>query len=296
MAATLWIVVLFSLIVQLNANRLLQQATFGDCSGCLSPITGECDALSVCPPRPYCPTDRSSGWYTKCNAYPRAQCRYTGCGGCTEYFADSMGNIIQDCNVDVCALPAATGPCRAAFPRYFYNSNTGQCESFTFGGCDGNGNNFETLQECQSSCPRPICGGFGADCASFHDGCNDCKCFADGTQTCTKRTCIAFVVLEPKCTSCAWGYQLDENNECVAKQACSIGTDCDNSNGFVCTVDPICRGQISTNPLCTNAAKVCARRQWGIKCTNDFDCDTANGYACTGFNSIGLGICFHKYQ
>ena len=44
--------------------------------------------------------------------------------------------------VDVCKLPKVVGPCRARFPRYFYNSATGDCEKFFYGGCRGNANNF----------------------------------------------------------------------------------------------------------------------------------------------------------
>jgi len=45
----------------------------------------------------------------------------------------------------VCSLPKAVGPCRATFPRWFYNSATQRCESFTYGGCGGNANQFKTI-------------------------------------------------------------------------------------------------------------------------------------------------------
>jgi len=32
-----------------------------------------------------------------------------------------------------CVLPSETGKCRAAFPKYFYNVDTGKCERFTYG-------------------------------------------------------------------------------------------------------------------------------------------------------------------
>lgn len=44
-----------------------------------------------------------------------------------------------------------SGPCDGAFPRYFFNQETGQCELFTWGGCDGVVP-FETWQECVSGC------------------------------------------------------------------------------------------------------------------------------------------------
>ncbi|CAF0923944.1 unnamed protein product [Rotaria sp. Silwood1] len=51
-----------------------------------------------------------------------------------------------------CKLPKLTGPCRASFQRFYYNSATKSCESFTYGGCQGNKNNFLTKAECEKAC------------------------------------------------------------------------------------------------------------------------------------------------
>lgn len=56
--------------------------------------------------------------------------------------------------IDVCSLTAVQGPCEALIERYFYNSNTSRCEKFYYGGCQGNRNNFKTIQECEDSCKR----------------------------------------------------------------------------------------------------------------------------------------------
>ena len=53
---------------------------------------------------------------------------------------------------DTCSLPAETGDCDGIFPRYSFNSDSGQCEQFIFGGCGGNDNNFETIEQCQQTC------------------------------------------------------------------------------------------------------------------------------------------------
>ncbi|KAL1443251.1 hypothetical protein MTO96_007532, partial [Rhipicephalus appendiculatus] len=44
------------------------------------------------------------------------------------------------------------GPCRASIPRYYYDNATRTCKQFTYGGCEGNSNNYETVEECKASC------------------------------------------------------------------------------------------------------------------------------------------------
>ena len=51
-----------------------------------------------------------------------------------------------------CNFSVETGPCPDSIPRYYYNSRKGSCEQFIYGGCEGNPNNFEELQECKSKC------------------------------------------------------------------------------------------------------------------------------------------------
>jgi len=58
----------------------------------------------------------------------------------------------HDVNCDVCSLPKVVGPCRAAFPRWFFNKASGKCEKFIYGGCQGNANNFEGKEKCQAMC------------------------------------------------------------------------------------------------------------------------------------------------
>merc|ERR1711990_904773 len=51
-----------------------------------------------------------------------------------------------------CYQPAVTGLCMAAIRRWFYNHKSGRCEKFTYGGCGGNGNNFQTEESCKRTC------------------------------------------------------------------------------------------------------------------------------------------------
>jgi hypothetical protein len=50
-----------------------------------------------------------------------------------------------------CYLIPDVGPCFAAIPKYYYDQNTQQCETFLWGGCAGVVP-FNTLLECESSC------------------------------------------------------------------------------------------------------------------------------------------------
>ena len=53
---------------------------------------------------------------------------------------------------DRCILQPETGLCRARIPSYFYNTISGNCEQFIYGGCDGNDNRFKTAAACAQHC------------------------------------------------------------------------------------------------------------------------------------------------
>ena len=44
------------------------------------------------------------------------------------------------------------GRCYSDLLRYYYDNNTMQCHAFSYGGCQGNSNNFESQQECYQFC------------------------------------------------------------------------------------------------------------------------------------------------
>uniref|UniRef100_A0ABM5G4L6 Actinia tenebrosa protease inhibitors-like n=1 Tax=Pogona vitticeps TaxID=103695 RepID=A0ABM5G4L6_9SAUR len=56
---------------------------------------------------------------------------------------------------DLCHLPPDAGPCLALFRRWYFNPWVGRCLTFIYGGCQGNENNFETLQGCERRCLTP---------------------------------------------------------------------------------------------------------------------------------------------
>ncbi|XP_054847787.1 tissue factor pathway inhibitor 2-like [Eublepharis macularius] len=55
-------------------------------------------------------------------------------------------------NGRICQLPVNEGLCKAKLPRWHYDKNTQTCKKFSYGGCQGNANNFRTKEECEQIC------------------------------------------------------------------------------------------------------------------------------------------------
>nr|ACY68700.1 Kunitz-type serine protease inhibitor isoform 4 [Parasuta nigriceps] len=53
---------------------------------------------------------------------------------------------------DFCYLPADSGPCKFSLKAFYYNAKQRKCLEFFYGGCEGNANNFKTIEECQQTC------------------------------------------------------------------------------------------------------------------------------------------------
>ncbi|CAB1347657.1 unnamed protein product [Coregonus sp. 'balchen'] len=53
---------------------------------------------------------------------------------------------------ELCQANPDTGPCRASHRHYYYDSSTGTCQPFTYGGCLGNKNNYDTAERCLATC------------------------------------------------------------------------------------------------------------------------------------------------
>ena len=99
-----------------------------------------------------------------------------------------------------CDLPPDPGPCDAAMPRFYFDPAYVNCREFTYGGCEGNANNFENNYRCMLACQR-----------GFVVSCN--RCLPDGG-------CVE------DCSGClktpdADGLPCDELN-----YRCSFGTGC----------------------------------------------------------------------
>ncbi|KAG8445988.1 hypothetical protein GDO86_013749 [Hymenochirus boettgeri] len=82
---------------------------------------------------------------------------YGNCNSNLNHF-DTYESCMLTCMngpVNICNFPALQGQCKAYKPRWAYNKQLNQCQSFIFGGCGGNENNFETKEICENMCPFP---------------------------------------------------------------------------------------------------------------------------------------------
>lgn len=66
-----------------------------------------------------------------------------------------ISSIIEE---DICSLPSAEGgperTCRALFKKFYYNKEAKECQEFTYGGCEGNANRFDTKEACEERCKK----------------------------------------------------------------------------------------------------------------------------------------------
>ncbi|XP_061398191.1 male accessory gland serine protease inhibitor-like [Musca vetustissima] len=58
---------------------------------------------------------------------------------------------------DICALEHSKNgdgvvSCNAYFPSWSYVAEANECRNFVYGGCGGNENRFDSLEECEQKC------------------------------------------------------------------------------------------------------------------------------------------------
>ncbi|KAM9365118.1 carboxypeptidase inhibitor SmCI-like [Pholidichthys leucotaenia] len=90
----------------------------------------------------------SSKWWIVCVLTLPCLLRFGSCRTGRAHRTHSAPAIFQE----FCALKGDPGPCKAIKNRFFFDATSGRCEVFEYGGCGGNANNFETLEECEEAC------------------------------------------------------------------------------------------------------------------------------------------------
>nr|CAH7768290.1 unnamed protein product [Callosobruchus chinensis] len=52
----------------------------------------------------------------------------------------------------MCFSEPDRGQCDGNFHKFYYDRRDGVCKVFAYGGCGGNRNNFDTMEECLTTC------------------------------------------------------------------------------------------------------------------------------------------------
>ncbi|CAG2158354.1 unnamed protein product [Oppiella nova] len=150
-------------------NRCLP-FTYGGCKGNQNNFQSEEECRNSCgsqSPQEICGFPKAEGpclgsfprWYFDSTYSVCREFVYSGCEGNRNRFVDKSA-CERQCNQtkvlpiadNVCSLPRAEGPCRAAIIQWYFNTKSGRCERFYYGGCEGNGNRFDDRTACERSC------------------------------------------------------------------------------------------------------------------------------------------------
>ncbi|KAM9308073.1 kunitz-type serine protease inhibitor A-like [Gastrophryne carolinensis] len=134
-----------AILLSLVVSSLLLSITSADDpeKECVSPpYTGDCEALAI--------RYNYDAETNTCNEF-----NYGGCGGNGNNY-ETLEECERTCKKieKECVSPPYTGDCEALAIRYNYDAETNTCNEFNYGGCDGNGNNYETLEECERTCKK----------------------------------------------------------------------------------------------------------------------------------------------
>ncbi|XP_075554141.1 mambaquaretin-2-like isoform X1 [Dermacentor variabilis] len=77
------------------------------------------------------------------------------CGGLVFAVFTAFHVLGEDTTATICGGFIYKGPCNDTIVRYYYSNRTNQCYPFVYGGCNGNGNNYPTCEQCMKNCSRP---------------------------------------------------------------------------------------------------------------------------------------------
>ncbi|HEY2409185.1 MAG TPA: BPTI/Kunitz domain-containing protein [Polyangiaceae bacterium] len=185
-----------------------------------------------------------------------------------------------------CALPADPGTCLAIEPAYYHDQVTGLCTPFTYGGCGGNQNRFDSLAACVAACDAPSdidhctdnsqcmltvgnCCACGANATSevlalrvdafpkfSGSRCATVDCACGGAQsispylvaTCQKGICIPVDLREAGATSCSSDSQCTLRSGSQCCETCSV-----NPNDWIA----IGNGSILSSLVCGSVPPAC---------------------------------------
>lgn len=64
-----------------------------------------------------------------------------------------MSNKSPGEGAEECSAPKKIGECAEKLARWSFSASDNKCVPFYYTGCEGNKNNYQTEDECQTSCP-----------------------------------------------------------------------------------------------------------------------------------------------
>ena len=220
---------------------------------------------------PGCLLDKAKGncsaeftrFYYSLTADACIQFTWSGCGGnennhlteeeCLDKCTGSGSTTLTDTGMseelkdpeEVCAMQAYPGNCKAKFDRFYFEPKSGKCEKFVFGGCQGNENNFRSLQECQEFCKSVMPQeerNYGPDMRRT----SDCNLLPDRGTCLGNITMFYFEAISTTCKSFQYGGCLGNGNRF------SMSSECDAFCSFVTpapTVEPHIFSDETTYPV-----------------------------------------------
>ncbi|XP_046445127.1 papilin-like isoform X2 [Daphnia pulex] len=62
----------------------------------------------------------------------------------------------NDTEEDTCRMPRVIGDCKEFTERWYYDEADEECRAFLFGGCNGNANNFDSMDSCNQRCKSTV--------------------------------------------------------------------------------------------------------------------------------------------
>ncbi|XP_050354056.1 papilin isoform X4 [Nymphalis io] len=212
--------------------------------------------------------------------------------------------------LDVCGSPLDPGPCISAITKVYWNSVSGRCLNYAYGGCLGGPNRFSTVDECEE-----VCGGTGPevdthetevggnevlpDCDRFNEECSTLRCEYGVQRTrtaggCERCACVPVDVncelLRHECESllCTYGVHRTTGPEGCERCKCidhpCANKDCPDGERCVATAyrDPITQdARYSADCRIANKTGSCppesvipavADGQCRRECNDDADC------------------------